>query len=124
MRGGTNRSAVGRGVLRTGLTECVPGILARAGPVDTLQRFAGRIDLFVFVGFNFFVASWTFVVAGATPAICPLGSVIRAPVVIDEPNFLGSIFIRISARFIKCAVERSEERRVGKECRSRWSPYH
>ena len=26
-------------------------------------------------------------------------------------------------RAIKCA-ERSEERRVGKECRSRWSPYH
>ena len=23
-----------------------------------------------------------------------------------------------------CAVFRSEERRVGKECRSRWSPYH
>ena len=22
------------------------------------------------------------------------------------------------------AVQRSEERRVGKECRSRWSPYH
>ena len=22
------------------------------------------------------------------------------------------------------AVDRSEERRVGKECRSRWSPYH
>jgi len=21
-------------------------------------------------------------------------------------------------------IERSEERRVGKECRSRWSPYH
>ena len=27
--------------------------------------------------------------------------------------------------FIKDAViSRSEERRVGKECRSRWSPYH
>ena len=26
---------------------------------------------------------------------------------------------------VKCAVKaRSEERRVGKECRSRWSPYH
>src|SRR3712207_7477195 len=25
---------------------------------------------------------------------------------------------------IACAVVRSEERRVGKECRSRWSPYH
>ena len=23
-----------------------------------------------------------------------------------------------------CAAGRSEERRVGKECRSRWSPYH
>ena len=25
---------------------------------------------------------------------------------------------------IKCIKARSEERRVGKECRSRWSPYH
>ena len=25
---------------------------------------------------------------------------------------------------MKFAAERSEERRVGKECRSRWSPYH
>ena len=25
--------------------------------------------------------------------------------------------------FAKCG-QRSEERRVGKECRSRWSPYH
>ena len=25
---------------------------------------------------------------------------------------------------IACLVGRSEERRVGKECRSRWSPYH
>ena len=24
----------------------------------------------------------------------------------------------------KCSKIRSEERRVGKECRSRWSPYH
>src|SRR2546426_2066926 len=27
-------------------------------------------------------------------------------------------------RRVKCADDRSEERRVGKECRSRWSPYH
>ena len=25
---------------------------------------------------------------------------------------------------LQIAVDRSEERRVGKECRSRWSPYH
>src|SRR2546428_9874256 len=28
------------------------------------------------------------------------------------------------ARQRRAALERSEERRVGKECRSRWSPYH
>ena len=26
--------------------------------------------------------------------------------------------------FESAASDRSEERRVGKECRSRWSPYH
>ena len=25
---------------------------------------------------------------------------------------------------LRAAISRSEERRVGKECRSRWSPYH
>ena len=29
----------------------------------------------------------------------------------------------LKPRMVK-ALERSEERRVGKECRSRWSPYH
>ena len=29
-----------------------------------------------------------------------------------------------SFQFQKLKGERSEERRVGKECRSRWSPYH
>src|SRR5258708_22775812 len=29
-----------------------------------------------------------------------------------------------NGRYIFDFVERSEERRVGKECRSRWSPYH
>src|SRR5258708_16305764 len=35
-------------------------------------------------------------------------------VVIDTERLLGTPFLR----------NRSEERRVGKECRSRWSPYH
>ena len=29
-----------------------------------------------------------------------------------------------SPRCAGCPYKRSEERRVGKECRSRWSPYH
>src|SRR2546430_16814026 len=32
----------------------------------------------------------------------------------------GEILVRMDAH----GVYRSEERRVGKECRSRWSPYH
>ena len=46
-------------------------------------------------------------------------------------GFIGaSLFgIALSAVLLLVAVprlpdERSEERRVGKECRSRWSPYH
>ena len=31
---------------------------------------------------------------------------------------------KVSAELLKSGVIRSEERRVGKECRSRWSPYH
>ena len=31
---------------------------------------------------------------------------------------------RVDWRFVEGENHRSEERRVGKECRSRWSPYH
>ena len=31
---------------------------------------------------------------------------------------------RVEQGFLVFTRERSEERRVGKECRSRWSPYH
>ena len=32
--------------------------------------------------------------------------------------------IVVEVGFTKGTLTRSEERRVGKECRSRWSPYH
>ena len=40
----------------------------------------------------------------------------------DERGF----FLRTWCRdeFLAAGIDRSEERRVGKECRSRWSPYH
>ena len=31
--------------------------------------------------------------------------------------------LKVLSKYVEIA-ERSEERRVGKECRSRWSPYH
>ena len=50
--------------------------------------------------------------------------------VADEPRAYGRVF-EIGGpeqltylEMLQVASERSEERRVGKECRSRWSPYH
>ena len=37
-------------------------------------------------------------------------------------NTLDKIQLEQAAQIL--TEERSEERRVGKECRSRWSPYH
>ena len=39
---------------------------------------------------------------------------------------LGLVRVGVGVRIRRTGreMERSEERRVGKECRSRWSPYH
>ena len=47
----------------------------------------------------------------------------------EDPRFLttGGVYtedVTDEALAGACHVFRSEERRVGKECRSRWSPYH
>ena len=45
----------------------------------------------------------------------------------EHPLKMKEIKEKLNARNIdigRHAIERSEERRVGKECRSRWSPYH
>ena len=44
----------------------------------------------------------------------------------ERPNILWLTFEDTSAYEFGCYGNkgRSEERRVGKECRSRWSPYH
>ena len=36
----------------------------------------------------------------------------------------GSVDLGLEKHSIDSAARRSEERRVGKKCRSRWSPYH
>ena len=43
----------------------------------------------------------------------------------DRRRFLAAVLaVAFSAVLITVQTGRSEERRVGKECRSRWSPYH
>ena len=39
-------------------------------------------------------------------------------------NRIGNGSIKIITGLRRSGKSRSEERRVGKECRSRWSPYH
>ena len=40
------------------------------------------------------------------------------------PETLVETLSRCKAEAVYNTIRRSEERRVGKECRSRWSPYH
>ena len=72
-----------------------------------------------------------------TSAVCPdlytynTGTLLQAAVALynytgeqaylDNAKFLAEGSYKV---FFKYTEERSEERRVGKECRSRWSPYH
>src|SRR5256885_3979878 len=49
------------------------------------------------------------------------GGIVRF-IALDEPFFYGSLYDGPNA--CHWPSLRSEERRVGKECRSRWSPYH
>ena len=48
----------------------------------------------------------------------------RVPLSEEEERILSEIEERLSETDPDLVRERSEERRVGKECRSRWSPYH
>ena len=60
---------------------------------------------------------------GACVNVCPRGAVHMTQAA--DGSYIPEID---EARCIGCGrcdrVCRSEERRVGKECRSRWSPYH
>src|ERR1022692_2266677 len=50
-----------------------------------------------------------------------LGAQISDTVGYVPPDSMGDVGIN---QIVVCVNGRSEERRVGKECRSRWSPYH
>ena len=71
-----------------------------------LEHFPEDEKLFVKIGMEFFYAI--------------------GPEIVHYLKGLGhSIFLDLKLHDIPNTVaERSEERRVGKECRSRWSPYH
>ena len=58
------------------------------------------------------------VLAQALPRILTAGLTMTIPLT------LLSFFFAMIIAVAVALVQRSEERRVGEECRSRWSPYH
>ena len=69
-------------------------------PRSTLETRMKRITFLIAVAFGLAISSASFAQTVVDVVYLKNGSVIRGTIV------------------------RSEERRVGKECRSRWSPYH
>src|SRR5476649_2965919 len=107
------------GLVATQLMTTTSAILIIMLSVATLITLLCRVDT------DSILTSGTFK-AGMSACICILGVA-----------WLGDTFVQANIGWIKetagsiiqshpwlLAVIRSEERRVGKECRSRWSPYH
>src|SRR4051794_30606728 len=62
---------------------------------------------------------------GGACVIVDFGTAVTHDVVSAGGEYLGGvIFPGVEISLEALAERRSEERRVGKECRSRWSPYH
>src|SRR2546427_12782709 len=57
-------------------------------------------------------------------ADCLLAGLSRGSILVDMSSSSPLGTRELGARLAERGVARSEERRVGKECRSRWSPYH
>ena len=53
-----------------------------------------------------------------------LGVDLTAKTLAGLENVLADELKTLGAGSVETGNRRSEERRVGKECRSRWSPYH
>src|SRR5438105_12069805 len=92
------------------------------GAVDTVVVFllaAALAGRFRDIGWPPWIGAWFPI---ATMAILPLVAVIYE-IAAGSAAQPFPAFLMVIGLF-SLAANRSEERRVGKECRSRWSPYH
>src|SRR2546426_10752946 len=60
----------------------------------------------------------------ASDAILVLATNVAAGLEVREPVIARHVAAQLPFLATERLLMRSEERRVGKECRSRWSPYH
>ena len=72
----------------------------------------------------------SFAAGNPSPEAFPVDELNRISEEIFKENPIGALQYSLTEGYnplrdlLKKELERSEERRVGKECRSRWSPYH
>src|SRR5471030_2159124 len=62
--------------------------------------------------------------AARVPAALQLAQTAALDAAVLDINIADTMIWPVADELLRRAVPRSEERRVGKECRSRWSPYH
>ena len=67
--------------------------------------------------------------AGMNPDLKkPVGHIALSYSPVDAPKLTDGKMVQLAQEYMRemkiTDTQRSEERRVGKECRSRWSPYH
>src|SRR3989442_12227410 len=127
-------------------TRLVLWFTLQAAPFAFAVQFGLRQDLGAHLGEPVFLLDLAaLIVAGAVAAGAALRAAVpgmasgrlatfamllglaAAALVSFEPSSAfrsASDFLASGARCVVCILARSEERRVGKECRSRWSPYH
>ena len=87
-----------------------------AGSIDELVEKNRFLPLTLSLTVLFFSGFYVGYMAGLFLGVYFLARLTGRPTVLDKagPTTAGLVF----------RTTRSEERRVGKECRSRWSPYH
>ena len=61
---------------------------------------------------------------GIREEICRVADRLDGPLIVRPSSLLEASLERSFGDTYLAKIVRSEERRVGKECRSRWSPYH
>ena len=85
------------------------------GPLTITADFAGVAGTTGLIGDS----TWTRVIVLA-PSVLEITEISGSQIAGEAVIFSGSLLDEHG----QVLIDRSEERRVGKECRSRWAPYH
>ena len=76
------------------------------------------------IGFMFFGAVQSTFAQETVTEAKTFHQILKQNFIDGGPGFMGIVLACLIFGLAIAIERRSEERRVGKECRSRWSPYH